>query len=145
DDCSDHPQFCIVDGRSSREGGEGAGVTRDLAEELGFDLHRGERHVRRRSDCGRRRDGAASGEARGTAEPRTTLARRRTPRLHLRAPAIGRLVMAGPLSRTGRARLRFMAARTTRPATYRDLEALPSRMVGEIVHGVLYANSRPAL
>lgn len=39
-----------------------------------------------------------------------------------------------------------MAARTsTRPATYRDLEVLPPNMVGEIVHGVLYANPRPAL
>ena len=39
-----------------------------------------------------------------------------------------------------------MAARSTeKPATYADLEALPSNMVGEIVRGVLYANPRPAL
>lgn len=39
-----------------------------------------------------------------------------------------------------------MAARSgARPATYRDLEALPSNVVGEIVRGVLYANPRPAL
>jgi len=39
-----------------------------------------------------------------------------------------------------------MVARTSsRPATYRDLEALPPNMVGEIVYGVLYANPRPAL
>lgn len=38
-----------------------------------------------------------------------------------------------------------MAAQSTnRPATYADLEALPSNMVGEIVHGVLYASPRPA-
>jgi len=38
-----------------------------------------------------------------------------------------------------------MAARPTdRPATYRDLEALPSNVVGEIVRGVLYASPRPA-
>lgn len=39
-----------------------------------------------------------------------------------------------------------MAAPTSvRPATYRDIEALPPNMVGEIVRGVLYANPRPAL
>jgi Uma2 family endonuclease len=39
-----------------------------------------------------------------------------------------------------------MAARSSsRPATYRDIEALPSNVVGEIVHGVLYANPRPGL
>lgn len=38
-----------------------------------------------------------------------------------------------------------MAARTgDRPATYADIEALPPNIVGEIVHGVLYANPRPA-
>ena len=38
-----------------------------------------------------------------------------------------------------------MVARVTdRPATYADIEALPPNMVGEIVRGVLYANSRPA-
>lgn len=31
------------------------------------------------------------------------------------------------------------------PATYRDIEALPPNMVGEIVDGVLHANPRPAL
>src|SRR5947207_15595373 len=31
-----------------------------------------------------------------------------------------------------------------RPATYRDIEALPRNMVGEIIRGVLYANPRPA-
>jgi len=31
-----------------------------------------------------------------------------------------------------------------RPATYADLEALPSNMVGEIIHGVLHAHPRPA-
>jgi len=31
-----------------------------------------------------------------------------------------------------------------RPATYRDIEALPANMVGEIIRGVLYANPRPA-
>ncbi len=39
-----------------------------------------------------------------------------------------------------------MAARSDRKqATYADLEALPSNVVGEIVRGVLYANPRPAL
>ncbi|MDF2697935.1 MAG: hypothetical protein K0S65_6318 [Labilithrix sp.] len=37
-----------------------------------------------------------------------------------------------------------MAAPSSRPATYADLEALPPNMVGEIVRGVLYANPRPA-
>jgi Uma2 family endonuclease len=38
-----------------------------------------------------------------------------------------------------------MAMRSTAtPATYADLEALPSNLVGEIVRGVLYANPRPA-
>ncbi len=38
-----------------------------------------------------------------------------------------------------------MVARVTdRPATYADIEALPPNLVGEIVRGVLYANSRPA-
>jgi Uma2 family endonuclease len=31
-----------------------------------------------------------------------------------------------------------------RPATYADIEALPSNMVGEIIRGVLYASPRPA-
>jgi Uma2 family endonuclease len=30
-----------------------------------------------------------------------------------------------------------------RPATYADIEALPSNMVGEIIHGVLHAHQRP--
>lgn len=38
----------------------------------------------------------------------------------------------------------MVARRTPGPATYADLEALPPNMVGEIVHGVLYANPRPA-
>jgi Uma2 family endonuclease len=39
-----------------------------------------------------------------------------------------------------------MVARSTpRPATYRDLEALPPNMVGEIIRGVLHAHPRPAL
>lgn len=38
----------------------------------------------------------------------------------------------------------MVAKRTDRPATYADIEALPPNMVGEIVHGVLYANPRPA-
>lgn len=33
---------------------------------------------------------------------------------------------------------------TQKPATYADLEALPSNQVGEIVDGVLYASPRPA-
>jgi Uma2 family endonuclease len=38
-----------------------------------------------------------------------------------------------------------MAAKPSdRPATYADIEALPPNMVGEIVHGVLYAQARPA-
>jgi Uma2 family endonuclease len=38
-----------------------------------------------------------------------------------------------------------MAARpSARPATYAELEALPPNVVGEIVHGVLYASPRPA-
>jgi Uma2 family endonuclease len=38
----------------------------------------------------------------------------------------------------------MVAKRADRPATYADIEALPPNMVGEIVHGVLYANPRPA-
>jgi Uma2 family endonuclease len=38
----------------------------------------------------------------------------------------------------------MVARRTPSPATYADIEALPPNMVGEIVHGVLYANPRPA-
>jgi Uma2 family endonuclease len=38
-----------------------------------------------------------------------------------------------------------MAAQATRLATYADIEALPPNMVGEILHGVLYANPRPAI
>jgi Uma2 family endonuclease len=34
--------------------------------------------------------------------------------------------------------------RPSRPATFRDLEALPSNVVGEIIAGILYANPRPA-
>ncbi len=30
------------------------------------------------------------------------------------------------------------------PATYADIEALPSNMVGELVQGILHANPRPA-
>lgn len=38
-----------------------------------------------------------------------------------------------------------MAAKLSeRPATYRDIEALPENMVGEIIAGVLYAHPRPA-
>ena len=38
-----------------------------------------------------------------------------------------------------------MAARTTKLATYADLESLPPNLVGEILRGVLYANPRPAI
>ncbi len=39
-----------------------------------------------------------------------------------------------------------MAARTTKsPATYADLEALPSNRVGELIAGVLHSHPRPAL
>lgn len=38
-----------------------------------------------------------------------------------------------------------MAARTTKPATYEDLERLPTTVVGEILGGILYANPRPAI
>lgn len=37
-----------------------------------------------------------------------------------------------------------MTLAKTAPATCADLEALPAHMVGEIVHGVLYAHPRPA-
>ena len=37
-----------------------------------------------------------------------------------------------------------MAQPTTRRATYADLEALPSNLVGEIIDGELYASPRPA-
>jgi Uma2 family endonuclease len=37
-----------------------------------------------------------------------------------------------------------MATPKPRPATYAEIEALPPNMVGEIVHGVLYAHPRPA-
>jgi Uma2 family endonuclease len=37
-----------------------------------------------------------------------------------------------------------MAQPRIKPATYADIEALPENMVGEIVHGVLYAHARPA-
>src|SRR5689334_13030534 len=39
----------------------------------------------------------------------------------------------------------MVARSSSSPATYRDIEALPSNMVGEIIRGVLYANPRPAL
>lgn len=35
--------------------------------------------------------------------------------------------------------------RPAKPASYRDIEALPTNMIGEIIGGVLYANPRPAL
>jgi Uma2 family endonuclease len=38
----------------------------------------------------------------------------------------------------------MVARRTQTPATYADIEALPPNLVGEIVHGVLYANPRRA-
>jgi Uma2 family endonuclease len=38
----------------------------------------------------------------------------------------------------------MVAKPAKRPATYADIEALPPNMVGEIIHGVLYANPRPA-
>jgi len=38
----------------------------------------------------------------------------------------------------------MVAKPQTPPATYADIEALPEHMVGEIIHGVLYANPRPA-
>ncbi|MCL2777658.1 MAG: Uma2 family endonuclease, partial [Polyangiaceae bacterium] len=38
----------------------------------------------------------------------------------------------------------MVAKRSPLPATYADLEALPPNMVGEILHGVLYAFPRPA-
>ena len=38
----------------------------------------------------------------------------------------------------------MVARRTHPPATYADIEALPPNVIGEIVHGVLYANPRPA-
>ena len=37
-----------------------------------------------------------------------------------------------------------MLSQKTKPATYADLEALPSNMVGQILHGVLHAHPRPA-
>ncbi len=37
-----------------------------------------------------------------------------------------------------------MAQPRIKPATYADIEALPENMVGEIVHGVLYAHPRPS-
>src|SRR5207248_4957574 len=39
---------------------------------------------------------------------------------------------------------RMVAKPRSGPATYADIEALPPNMVGEIIHGVLYANPRPA-
>ena len=36
-----------------------------------------------------------------------------------------------------------MTATKLRPAAYADIEALPANMVGQIVHGVLYAHARP--
>ena len=36
-----------------------------------------------------------------------------------------------------------MLKQKPRPATYADIEALPSNMVGEIIFGVLHANARP--
>ena len=38
-----------------------------------------------------------------------------------------------------------MVARSVRPATYADIEALPPNVVGQILEGVLYANPRPAI
>ena len=38
----------------------------------------------------------------------------------------------------------MVAERPLQPATYADLEALPSHVVGEILHGVLHVNPRPA-
>lgn len=35
--------------------------------------------------------------------------------------------------------------RPSQPATYRDIEALPANMVGEIIGGILYANPRPSI
>ncbi len=37
-----------------------------------------------------------------------------------------------------------MVAKPKRPAAYEDIVALPPNMVGEILHGTLYANPRPA-
>ena len=37
-----------------------------------------------------------------------------------------------------------MLKQKPRPATYADIEALPSNMVGEIIFGVLHSNPRPA-
>ena len=37
-----------------------------------------------------------------------------------------------------------MTAAVRKPATYADLEALPPNLVGEIIHGVLHAQPRPA-
>jgi len=39
----------------------------------------------------------------------------------------------------------MVAKPTHRPATAADLERLPDNLVGEILHGVLYANPRPAI
>lgn len=38
-----------------------------------------------------------------------------------------------------------LAGMSKRPATYADLEALPSNQVGEILGGVLHAFPRPAI
>jgi Uma2 family endonuclease len=38
-----------------------------------------------------------------------------------------------------------MAQRSTKPATYADIEALPPNMVGQIVDGVLHTHPRPAI
>lgn len=35
--------------------------------------------------------------------------------------------------------------RSGQPATYRDLEALPPNMVGQLIAGILHANPRPAI
>jgi Uma2 family endonuclease len=38
-----------------------------------------------------------------------------------------------------------MATRPDRPATYADIESLPSNLVGEIIGGILYTHPRPAI
>ncbi|MDB4946869.1 MAG: hypothetical protein JWP97_6403 [Labilithrix sp.] len=39
----------------------------------------------------------------------------------------------------------MVASRSPNPATYAELEALPANVVGEILHGVLHVNPRPAI
>ena len=38
-----------------------------------------------------------------------------------------------------------MPSRPERPATYADIERLPSNVVGEILGGILYTHPRPAV